>query len=130
MALFQKKMVVQSGRPNKNQYAITEEGKRVFEDSLDASVVPDTRHSDFLMRLYFGEYESDAALQAMIQHQIEWLKTQIDKLQLRLKEWPNMTKTQHLSFSIGIAEYESQIETLEGYLQTDATLKINDSKKH
>lgn len=82
------------------------------------------------MRLYFGEYESDAALQAMIQHQIEWLKTQIDKLQLRLKEWPNMTKTQHLSFSIGIAEYESQIETLEGYLQTDATLKINDSKKH
>ncbi|KTE98721.1 Transcriptional regulator, PadR family [Lacticaseibacillus paracasei] len=34
-----------------------------------------------------------------------------------------MTKTQHLSFSIGIAEYESQIETLEGYLQTDATFE-------
>ena len=124
---FSKKMVVQSGRPNKNQYAITEEGKKVFEDSLDASVVPDTRHSDFLMRLYFGEYESDTALQAMIQQQIGWLGMQIDKLQLRLKEWPNMTKTQHLSFSVGIAEYEAQIKTLKAYLQTDEQ-KGNDSE--
>ena len=108
--LVSKKMVVQSGRPNKNQYAITEEGKKVFEDSLDASVVPDTRHSDFLMRLYFGEYESDTALQAMIQQQ-----------------WPNMTKTQHLSFSVGIAEYEAQIKTLKAYLQTDEP-KGNDSE--
>ena len=125
--LVSKKMVVQSGRPNKNQYAITEEGKKVFEDSLDASVVPDTRHSDFLMRLYFGEYESDTALQAMIQQQIGWLGMQIDKLQLRLKEWPNMTKTQHLSFSVGIAEYEAQIKTLKAYLQTDEP-KGNDSE--
>ena len=40
--LVSKKMVVQSGRPNKNQYAITEEGKRVFEDSLDAKHDEDT----------------------------------------------------------------------------------------
>ena len=99
----------------------------IFEDSLDASVVPDTRHSDFLMRLYFGEYESDTALQAMIQQQIGWLGMQIDKLQLRLKEWPNMTKTQHLSFSVGIAEYEAQIKTLKAYLQTDEP-KGNDSE--
>ena len=38
-----------------------------------------------------------------------------------------MTKTQHLSFSVGIAEYEAQIKTLKAYLQTDEQ-KGNDSE--
>lgn len=110
--LVSKKMVVQSGRPNKNVYEITEAGKKIFEESLTSTMIPDTRHSDFLMRLYFGEYETPAELTNIIQEQIHWLTDQIEKLQTRLADWPNITKTQKLSFSIGIAEYQAQLEIL------------------
>lgn len=111
--LVSKKMVVQAGRPNKNIYSITTAGKKEFEASLTTPTLPDTRHSDFLMRLYFGEYEKPADLTRIMQEQVNWLKEQIDKLQDRLQEWPNITPPQKLSFTIGIAEYEAQLKVLQ-----------------
>lgn len=110
--LVSKKMVVQAGRPNKNLYSITVAGKKEFEASLTTPTLPDTRRSDFLMRLYFGEYEKPADLTGIMQEQVDWLKAQIDKLQGRLQGWPNITPPQKLSFTIGIAEYEAQLKVL------------------
>jgi DNA-binding PadR family transcriptional regulator len=118
--LVSKKMVVQAGRPNKNLYTITPAGKKTFEASLTTAMIPDTRHSDFLMRLYFGEYESPAALRQLIQEQMAWLTAQIDKLQTRLQDWPNITPPQKLSFTIGIAEYQAQLQVLQDTLAQQA----------
>ncbi len=115
--LVEKKIVVQEGRPNKNVYSITDAGKNDFKQSLQTPLLPEIRRSDFLMRMYFGEYVTNSDLKQVLQSEIETKKELIVQLKENLSAWTQMSMTQGISFEIGIQQYQDEVEILEKYLK-------------
>nr|WP_272106700.1 hypothetical protein [Staphylococcus sp. NRL 22/194] len=77
----------------------------------------ESRKSDFLMRLYFGEYLNEEKLNEIIRKEIEYKKQLIKQLKSDYEKWKNkITVTQQLSFDIGIEQYKSEIRVLENYI--------------
>ncbi|WP_413627992.1 PadR family transcriptional regulator [Fructilactobacillus vespulae] len=115
--LVEKKVVVQEGRPNKNVYILTEDGKKEFINSLNTKLFPEVRRSDFLMRMYFGEHFDNKKVINLINCEIEDKKKLIDQLKNNLNKWNNMSLTQEISFKVGINQYMVEIETLQEYIK-------------
>lgn len=114
---IEKKQVIQSDRPNKNVFTINDSGKEEFHKYLNSPVEKERRVSDFLMRMYFGEYIDKEKIEKMIKEEIENKKAMLHQLENNKKEWDHfLTDTQRLAYKIGIAEYTSEIAVLEEYI--------------
>lgn len=114
--LVDKRKVVQEGRPNKNVYSITVDGEKTFKDSLVTPVAPEVRRSDFLMRMYFGEYLKTSEVIELLQEEIQAKKTLVKQLQDNLESWSKMSLTQEISFKVGIQQYQDEITILDNYI--------------
>ncbi|RDX00759.1 PadR family transcriptional regulator [Listeria kieliensis] len=115
---IEKKVIVQEGRPNKNEFSITELGKEEFFSYMKSPVMPESRRSDFLMRMYYGEYLEQSRLVEIIKKEIEEKKSLIHQLESDYQKWKgNLTDTQQISFDIGIAQYTAEIEVLQKQLK-------------
>lgn len=108
-----KENVIQEGKPNKNVYTITTKGREYFHNYLLGPIEEDSSKSDFLMRLYFGEFVGYDKL-------IAWLKqAQVDGLR-KLKELQTkyslhkeeMHPAQMVCIQIGIKEYSAKLEAI------------------
>ena len=53
---------MQEGKPNKKMYFITDAGREEFYQYMQTDVEKDVLRSDFLMRMYFGNYSDDKAI--------------------------------------------------------------------
>ena len=53
---------MQEGKPNKKMYFITDEGREEFYQYMQTPVEKDVLRSDFLMRMYFGNYSDDVTI--------------------------------------------------------------------
>ncbi|TLQ04312.1 helix-turn-helix transcriptional regulator [Pediococcus stilesii] len=115
--LVSKRKVVQEGRPNKNVYSITAEGKKTFKESLLSKVSPEMRKSDFLMRMYFGEYLQSTEVIKILEEEVEAKGMLVKQLQENLKNWEHMSLTQEISFKVGIQQYRDEINILEEYIK-------------
>jgi DNA-binding PadR family transcriptional regulator len=101
--LIDKKNVVQEGKPNKNVYTITEEGKKRFYAYLESPVAPDVLRSDLLVRLHFGDMADPELC-------IKWLTEAMDKMLTmygRLSKdfervRPFITPTQEICITMGL----------------------------
>ncbi|WP_439443297.1 PadR family transcriptional regulator [Listeria aquatica] len=114
---IEKKVIIQEGRPNKNEFSITELGKEEFLSYMKSPVMPENRRSDFLMRMYYGEYLDQNSLIEIIQKEIEEKNNLILQLQSDYQKWKEkLTDTQQISFDIGIAQYTAEIEVLQKQL--------------
>lgn len=112
-----KRVIVQEGKPNKNEYHITEEGKLDFLNYLDQKVEDDVLRSDFLMRMYYGEYVTKGRLADWIKNEINQKQSKITALKKNYIGWePHMSRSQKLSMDIGISTYEAEVRTLTRYL--------------
>ncbi|MBO7748910.1 PadR family transcriptional regulator [Paenibacillus sp. MWE-103] len=67
-----KESVIQEGRPNKNVYSLTDAGRAQFQAYLESPVEKDVFRSDFLVRMFFGEYMDEDTL-------IDWVRDEIRK---------------------------------------------------
>lgn len=115
--MIEKKQVIQSDRPNKNVFAINEYGKTEFYKYLSSPVDKEKRASDFLMRLYFGEYIDEEKLISIINNEIAIKQAMIHQLERGMKDWDHVLNgTQRLAYQIGISEYTSEITVLKKYL--------------
>ncbi|CAI6056298.1 helix-turn-helix transcriptional regulator [Cohnella sp. JJ-181] len=113
-----KESVVQEGRPNKNVYSLTSEGRAQFEQYLHSPVENDSYRSDFLVRMFFGEYTDQETLADWIRDEIR--KTDAEAVQLeRMKtEWgKDMPASKTLCLDIGIELNESKAQTLREALK-------------
>lgn len=59
---IKREIVMQEGKPNKKMYFITDEGREEFYKYMQTDVEKDVLRSDFLMRMYFGNYSDDRAI--------------------------------------------------------------------
>jgi DNA-binding PadR family transcriptional regulator len=115
--LITKVSIVQEGKPNKNVYTITKEGKESFHQYMYSEIQENEMKSDFLVRLHFGEL----AEQGLVIH---WLETGLRKAEEDLKKikadekrWkPFMSPTQEICIEIGIANKETVLRILKDKL--------------
>ncbi|NQX67412.1 PadR family transcriptional regulator [Paenibacillus alba] len=126
--LLTKESVVQEGKPNKNVYTITEKGKSQFQTYLSSPMEGDSVKSDFLMRLYFGQYVGTEQV-------ITWLKKVQIQTQQHLDQLnetyslyhKEMHPAQIICIQIGIKEFKAKLETIqEGLTQME---QIEDEEK-
>ncbi|MDU0204410.1 MULTISPECIES: PadR family transcriptional regulator [Paenibacillus] len=117
--LLTKESILQDGKPNKNVYTITEKGKKQFNEYLQSPIEAENVKSDFLMRLFFGEYVGNSKV-------IEWLEKaqiqimeQLDQLKdLRALYKDKMHPSQVICIQIGMKNYEAKLEMItEGLIR-------------
>ncbi|WP_251554192.1 PadR family transcriptional regulator [Neobacillus muris] len=84
--LVEKQVIQQEGKPNKNLFAITEMGKRQFQNYLESPINPTVTRSDLLIRIFFGGFTTQEKI-------TEWLLQERDKKQ---EMYENLTKIDNL----------------------------------
>lgn len=109
-----KENVLQDGKPNKNILNITPKGRDHFNAYLLAPLEGDSiRKSDFMMRLYFGEFVGYDKV-------IIWLKQAQEESQKKLDQLlgqyslykDEMHPAQIICIQIGIEEYKAKLTTI------------------
>ncbi|MCR8656316.1 PadR family transcriptional regulator [Paenibacillus endoradicis] len=112
--LITKEIVLQDGKPNKNVFNITTKGRDSFNDYLLAPLEGDSiKKSDFMMRLYFGEFVGyDKVIIWLKQVQKESQK-KLDQLLEQYSLHKNeMHAAQVICIQIGIEEYKAKLSTI------------------
>ncbi|MCD9025363.1 PadR family transcriptional regulator [Cohnella silvisoli] len=112
--LITKENIVQEGKPNKNVYTITDIGKGQFNSYLQSPMESESVKSDFLMRLYFGQFVGYGKV-------IEWLldaqqdaQKQLDEINKKYSLYKDqMQPTQIICIRMGIKAYSSKLEVIE-----------------
>lgn len=112
--LLSKEVVIQSGRPNKNIYTITELGRTKFGTYIDSAVDADVYKSDFLTRMFFGEFAATDQIAGWIRSEIELTEHLLHSLNAQLEHYlPVLSPSQTICMQIGVNTYKARIETLK-----------------
>ena len=86
--MIEKKQVIQNGKPNKNIYSITKDGKKKFRKYMNSDVVPESIKSDFLLRLYLGrDILSNNQVIELLNQEIDRKQKQLAFIQKNFKQW-------------------------------------------
>ncbi|CAK8054317.1 PadR family transcriptional regulator [Eupransor demetentiae] len=116
--LVTKETVVQSDKPNKNIFAITPAGKAAFKEALEADLADDSFKSDYLLRLYFGEFLDKKELIALTQEKIRHTQSHYDALKSKSTNWDkSATPEQKFTYEFGLAQYENSLNLLRKELK-------------
>lgn len=109
-----KESVVQEGKPNKNVYTITERGKEQFAKYMASPLENDTVKSDFLMRLFFGEYAEAGKLKEWLEYAKETVERRMGELKVMQDQFePHMSFSQKVCLRMGIADHEARMAVIE-----------------
>lgn len=112
--LITKENVLQEGRPNKHLYTITDKGKQQFFAYLNSPLNDDTFNSDFLMRLYFGEFVGEENIIDWINSEIKHTRELVENLKGDYEGFfPYLSSSPKICIELGISTYQSKLETLE-----------------
>ncbi|WP_146548983.1 PadR family transcriptional regulator [Rummeliibacillus suwonensis] len=112
--MIDKDIVIQEGKPNKNVYSITKKGVKEFNQYLEQNIQKDVLCSDFLMRMYFGEYVDKPTLIKWVEEEINTKRKSLEQLYTKKADWAQkMSMPQEICLEVGISQYAAQIETLE-----------------
>lgn len=127
---IKKEVIMQEGKPNKKMYFITEEGREEFYQYMQTDVEKDILRSDFLMRMYFGNYSDGAKVKKWIEDEIERKEAYIADLRLKYEKWrEGITFVEEISLDVGIATYSAQVETLKRKLEQLETKENNKTEE-
>lgn len=127
---IKKEVIMQEGKPNKKMYLITDEGREEFYQYMQTDVEKDVLRSDFLMRMYFGNYSDDKAIKKWIADEIERKEAYIADLRLKYEKWrEGITFVEEISLDVGIASYSAQVETLKRKLEQLEVKKHNKTEE-
>lgn len=98
-------------------YFITDEGREEFYQYMKSDVEKEVLRSDFLMRMYLGDYSDTNTIRKWIEEEIERKEAYVTDLRLKYEKWKEgITFTEEISFDVGIASYTAQVETLKNKL--------------
>ena len=109
-----KKFVIQDGKPNKNIYRITDNGKQDFLNYLGSSTDEEILKSDFLVRMYFGRSLEEDKLKSIILQEIDRKRRNLEELQTHFEKWQKtgMDPLQTITYKYGIAYYDAVLNVL------------------
>ncbi|WP_176835424.1 MULTISPECIES: PadR family transcriptional regulator [unclassified Paenibacillus] len=112
--LIVKHTIVQTDRPNRHDYTITEAGIEALALYLQSPLIEDKVRSDLTMRLYFGTEEEDAELADWIRQGLEQHTSKLSRLSLLMEQHEaHMPKSTKLSLLYGIGYHQGQVEALQ-----------------
>lgn len=112
--LIRKESLVQSGKPNKNVYTITERGEEAFRRYLASDIQPAEIKSDFMVRLFFGGLAEEAQVRRWLEDALERARRTCDALQAEYElRKDELSPTQRLGLKIGVTNQRTLIEHLE-----------------
>lgn len=112
--LVEKKVVNQEGKPSKNVYSITDDGVREFNLFLKKDFAPETRESEFMVRMYLGSYADEYMLKEWIQQEIKLKEAAISQLEKNYQNWKDvMTFSQKITYEIGLEQYQIEVKILK-----------------
>lgn len=119
--LITKEYVPQDGKPNKNVFTITEDGKTQFNTYLHSPMESDSLKSDFLMRLFFGQFVGNDKVIAWLKQVQEHTQTQLEQLTEKYAIYKEHMHPAHtICIEIGINECKAKLETIhEGLLRME-----------
>ncbi|HON38985.1 MAG: PadR family transcriptional regulator [Desulfomonilia bacterium] len=78
--LVRKEVVIQTGKPNKHVYSITEKGRREFLKSLVSPPIPVDYQLDFLTRAFFFRFLTREQIIEQFEKEISSLEEQLEDL--------------------------------------------------
>ncbi|MEK3761245.1 PadR family transcriptional regulator [Paenibacillus sp. FSL R7-0337] len=112
--LITKENVLQDGKPNKNLLNITPKGRECFNTYLLAPLEGDSiRKSDFMMRLYFGEFVGYDKVIVWLKEAQEASNHKLDQLLEQYSLYKDeMHPAQIICIQIGIEEYKAKLTTI------------------
>ncbi|USB33190.1 PadR family transcriptional regulator [Paenibacillus sp. YPG26] len=124
--LITKENVPQDGKPNKNLINITPKGRERFNAYLLGPLEEDSiRKSDFMMRLYFGEFVGYDKVIAWLRQAEEESRRKLDQLLEQHSLHKNeMHPAQVICIQIGIEEYKAKLATIaEGVVRLEKLIQ-------
>lgn len=127
--LITKENVLQDGKPNKNLINITPKGRDRFNAYLLAPLESDSsRKSDFMMRLYFGEFVGYDKVITWLRQAQEESQKKLDQLLGQYSLYKDeMHPAQIICIQIGIEEYKAKLATIaEGVVNLEKLLEEQD----
>jgi DNA-binding PadR family transcriptional regulator len=127
-----KENISQENRPNKNVYSLTSAGKEQFQIYLNSPVEAPTVRSDFLVRMFFGEFaENELAIKWVQDALLENIRLaeNLEKMKHTRKEDKLMSPTRLICLQIGIESKRTQIEVLREGLLSLQKLNISDMEQ-
>ncbi|MGD8192314.1 helix-turn-helix transcriptional regulator [Brevibacillus ginsengisoli] len=81
-----KREIVQSGKPNKILYNITEEGKQLFLTEINTPIQLPMLRSDLLVKIFFGSLRSKDELETLFDNSITFEKQHFEQMEKRFTE--------------------------------------------
>lgn len=78
--LVRKEIVIQTGKPNKHVYSITEKGRQEFMKSLTSPPIPVDYQLDFLIKAFFFRFLSREEVIGQFEAEISSLEEQLEDL--------------------------------------------------
>lgn len=114
--LVEKQVIPQEGKPNKNLFVITENGKEVFQGYLNSPLDPTTIRSDILTRLFFAQFTPK-------ENVLKWLNEERERNVSKLKQYEvinqnyELEKFQRFTLEYGIRISEMIIDLIDTELK-------------
>ncbi|MFY0542673.1 PadR family transcriptional regulator [Brevibacillus sp. H7] len=109
-----KQEIIQSGKPNKILYKITDAGRQLFHQEIQTPILPPVLRSDMLVKIFFGSSrtpeEQKALLNACLETQRRMLTHSKDSLQ---KLGDGFDQYQRFCWEYTIHHLETTISFLE-----------------
>jgi DNA-binding PadR family transcriptional regulator len=109
-----KQEIIQSGKPNKILYKITDAGRELFHQEMNTPILPPVLRSDMLVKIFFGNSrspeEQKALLDACLDTQRKLLR-QTSEAYHKLQE--NFDQYQRFCWEYTIHHLESTVAFLE-----------------
>lgn len=109
-----KQEVIQSGKPNKILYRITEAGAKAFQEEMQTPILPPVIRSDMLVKFYFGGRRSPEEQRQLLNNALEFQRQMLaqtranyQKLQAHFDEY------QRFCWEYTIHHLEATISFLE-----------------
>ncbi len=96
---------MQSGKPNKKIYTLTERGRQAFIEALQSSPGEDIFKSEFLMIMMCSDLVAPDRISELIDERLEWLDNKIAYLRGVIEEVES--DGIHFAVGCGISAYES-----------------------
>ncbi|WP_159883648.1 PadR family transcriptional regulator [Paenibacillus puerhi] len=116
--LIVKTTIVQTDRPNKHEYAVTEAGKEALSDYMKGPLIEDQVRSDLTMRLYFGQKAGESEMAGWIRQGLEQHRAKLAELILLMEEHQaHMPRSTKLSLQYGIDYHQGQVNALSRLLE-------------
>jgi DNA-binding PadR family transcriptional regulator len=109
-----KQEIIQSGKPNKILYRITETGKETFRQEIQTPILPPVLRSDMLVKLFFGKSRKTEEQKELLEncievqrHMLKQSKATFQKLEVEFDEY------QRFCWEYTIHHLETTISFLE-----------------